>query len=87
MNIPNLSQIKVVDEKGNMHEDLHNFLSQIVIALQQNLSNEGFKIPQQPTTNITQLNTAKSIGAVLYDNATHELKVNINGTFKVVQVI
>jgi hypothetical protein len=86
MNIQSLSKIKVADKDDNMHQELFNFLMQLLVEMQRCLSDEGYLVPQQPTTNITQLNTEKSIGALLYDKDTHELKVNINGTFKTVQV-
>jgi len=61
--------------------------AQLISELQQNLSNEGYKVPQQPTANVQALNTTQSEGALLYDSDTKELKVNINGTFRVVQVV
>ncbi len=87
MNIQGLTKLKAAMPDGTIHPDLHNALSMIIQQLQRNLSDEGYKVPQQPTANITQLNTAQSVGALLYDSDTDELKVNINGTFKVVQVV
>lgn len=87
MNFQNLTAIKVAEKDGNMHQDLFNYLGQLVQQLQTNLSDEGYVMPQQPTANIAQLTGAQSVGAVLYDSDTNELKVNINGTWKVVQVV
>jgi hypothetical protein len=87
MIIPNLPATKWVNEKGHLLPEIHGVLSQLTTQLQQFLSNEGYVVPQQPTTKITALNTTRSIGALLYDSTTNELKVNINGTFKVVQVV
>lgn len=86
MKLQQLMQIKAADKDGNMHQDLVNYLGQLVQILQTNLSDQGYKVPQQPTATITALNTPQSTGALLYDNETHELKININGTFKTVQV-
>jgi hypothetical protein len=79
-------QMKIVDSNGMASPDFANFLNLLIQALQGHLSPEGLKAPQQTTANITALNTAESKSAVLYDKDTHELKVNINGTFKTVQV-
>lgn len=86
MNIPNLLINRAVTKDGKLHPEFERVLTQLIQELQKNLSNEGYKVPQQPTPKITQLNTQNSIGALLYDSDTHQLKVNINGTFKVVTV-
>ncbi|MDD5212360.1 MAG: hypothetical protein PHV62_08080 [Sulfuricurvum sp.] len=84
MNIPNFENIKFVDSRGYLTEEWQLILQQLFQALQGNLSDEGFKVPQQPTTVINQLNTAASKGALLYDSTTNQLKVNISGTFQVI---
>lgn len=86
MNFQNLTLIKAADKDGLMHQDLINYLGQLVQQLQANLSDQGYVVPHQTTANIAQLTGAQSIGALLYDKDTHELKININGTWKVVQV-
>jgi hypothetical protein len=87
MLVPNLTQAKVVTKDGYMTDDTYNMFSQLFVEMQKYLSNEGVKIPTQPTATINQLNTAQSVGNLLYDTDTNELKVNINGTYKVVQVV
>lgn len=87
MNIPNFENIQLVDKNGYLTEQWQNILMQLFTQLQTNLSNEGYKVPQQPTATITTLNTAQSKSALIYDETTDELKVNIAGTFRVVQVI
>jgi hypothetical protein len=88
MNIPSVPPHPlIVPDSGNLHPAWRGYFDQLTMLLQQNLSNEGYKIPQQTTANVTALNTAKSTGALLYDSDTDELKVNINGTFKTVQVV
>lgn len=79
--------IKTAHLDGSMTPEMRNTLSQLFTSLQQILSDEGYKVPQQPTSKITQLNTANSVGNLLYDSDTHELKVNINGTFKTIQTV
>lgn len=84
MNFQNLTAIKSAEKNGDMHQDLVNYLGQLVQQLQANLSDQGYKVPQQDSATISVLNTAQSVGALLYDSETHELKVNINGTFKTI---
>lgn len=87
--IPNFLHSPVVEkrEDGNYYftSDWHNVMQQTFKQLQTNLSQEGVKIPQQPTTTIAQLNTSKSVGNLLYDSEAKTLMVNIDGTYKTVQ--
>lgn len=84
MIIPNLPNAQMVDKNGNMMQVWQLFFSQLITALQNNLSNEGIILPQQPTTNIALLTSAQSIGAVIYDSTLDVAKVNLNGTFKTI---
>jgi hypothetical protein len=85
MNIPNYLEDQFVDKNGRLSDPWKQILMQLFTQMQSNLSDEGYKVPQQGTDTINQLNTTQSTGALLYDNQTHELKVNINGEFKTVQ--
>jgi hypothetical protein len=87
MRIPNYFTSKFVDENGYLTPEYQNFFQQLISQLQSNLSDEGYKLPQQPTSVITVLNTAASKAAILYDSTTDEAKINIAGTFKVIQVV
>jgi hypothetical protein len=78
------------DEKGqltgNMHSVWRDFFQDNLFQMQKNLSQEGFIVPKQTTDNITKIVNNNTIGALVYDKDTNELKVNINGTVKTVQV-
>lgn len=87
MNIPNFENIQMVDRNGYLTEQWQMIMQQLFQVLQQNLSDEGYKLPQQSTTIITALNTAASTGNLLYDSTTDQAKVNIAGTYKVIQVV
>jgi len=95
MIIPNFEYTKLVDENGYLTPQWQSIFQQLITALQTNLSDEGFLPPQQPTTNIATLQTrfnassapSNYFGDLIYDSTTDELKVNIAGTFKVVQVV
>ena len=81
--IPNLPTTKLVQEDGNPHPAWQQWFQQLVAVMQNNLSPNGFTLPQQPTTTITLLNTPASKGVVIYDETTDQFKGNVAGTFKV----
>ncbi len=85
MSIPNLTVVKVANPDGSMHQDFHNFLSQLIIELQRVLSPEGYKLPELTSAQIAQLNTAASKTAIAYNTQTNEAVININGVFKTIQ--
>lgn len=88
MNIPNLEDLQFIDTStGRLTAEGKALFGQLFRELKQKASDEGLFVPQQSTATITALNTQQSTGAFLYDSDTNELKVNINGTFKVVQTI
>lgn len=87
MNIPNFENVQFVDSNGYLTPEWQLILQNLFQELQKNLSDEGYILPEQPTSKITQLNTADSTGALLYDSDTDEAKVNIAGTFRVIQVV
>jgi hypothetical protein len=77
---------KIIQEDGSLHPSWQAFFNQIVTQMQTHLSDEGYKVPQQKTATITTLATGGTHGALLYDSDLHQLKVNINGTFKTINV-
>jgi hypothetical protein len=94
MNIPNFENIKFVDNNGYITTEWQFILQQLFTLLQKNLSDEGYLIPQQPTSVITTLQTqfaanptpSAFFGDLLYDSTTNQAKINIAGTFKVITV-
>lgn len=87
MIIPNTVNGKLVDDDGNITPEWELFFSQLINVLQTNLSNEGYVLPMQSTTDIAKLSdVTKSKGALIYDLTLDKFKVNINGTWKVVTV-
>jgi hypothetical protein len=85
MKIPNIIATKVVNKDGYLSDEWREIFSQLFIQMRVSLSDEGFMVPKQTTDNIDQLAGTDKTGALLYDNDTHELKVNINGTYKKIQ--
>lgn len=94
MNIPNFENVRFVGRDGMLTDQWLLIIQQLITQLQTNLSNEGYLIPQLPTTTITDLQTQYAASAnpsvyygnLLYDSTTNQLKVNIAGTFKVITV-
>jgi len=87
VNIPKFINEPPVQKDGTWHPAWQQFFNQLVTQMQSNLSDEGYKLPQQTPANITTLQTPASTGAVLYDSTNHVMKVNINGTWKTVQTL
>ena len=85
--IPNLPTVTPVQKDGTFHPSWQQWLQQLVAVLQNNLSQQGFKLPQQPTTIITTLNTPESNGAIIYDSTIQKGKLNENGTFKTIMTM
>lgn len=84
MILPNLTDIKVANNDGSMHEDFKGLMTQLIQTLQQSLSDEGYDLPKQTTDNVNLLNTAQSEGRILYNNDTKQAMINLNGTFKTI---
>ena len=87
MNVPTYPHDQLVNKDGTVNPSWQQWFSQLTTEMQQSLSNNGTKIPQLSTTNINDLSDTKYNGFLFYDSETNELKANINGTIKVVQVV
>lgn len=85
MNIPNYLTDTMVDEKGDLTSPWARTLTQLLTELETNLSDEGYKLPQQPTTNIDKLTSQpQTEGTMIWDATTKEMKVNDGTGWKVV---
>jgi len=86
--IPNFINDRFVTKDGYLTESSRHMLEQLFNELQQQMSDEGHIVPSQTTANITVLAAdAEKKGAFYYDEDTDEVKVNIDGAPKVVQVV
>jgi hypothetical protein len=86
MKVPNFINDPITNEKGELTDPWRILLSTLITQMQTHLSDEGIRMPQQSTDNINILETLENKGKVVYDGDTDELKVNINGTFKTINV-
>lgn len=74
----------LLNKDGTMNDYWMLFFSNMVMALQRNLSPEGFVMPQQTTADInTYLTGTTFTGSILYDSTSNQFKGNIAGTWKV----
>jgi len=89
MIIPNYSGGPITDKNGYPTPEFKSWHDQIILTLQQNAGTEGLVPASLPSTDIStiQAGTTKQNGTLIYDQTTDELKANIGGTFKVVQVV
>ena len=70
---------------GNPEEQVL-FQDQQNQVLQGSLSDNGWTLPQQPTTNITKVSPNMPDGTMWYDATTNNIKVKISGAVKTVTV-
>lgn len=84
MKIPNFIDTVVVDKEGRLTNEFKQILIQLFTQLGINLSDEGFKIPEQTSANISLLNNINSKNRLIVDSDTNQLKINLNGTFKTI---
>lgn len=93
MSIPNLAQPLFIVEKDdrskfvkevNSNPNFTLMLQQLISALQDALSDEGYKLPQLDAATIAKLNTAASKGAIVYNTTTNKVMVCENETFKTI---
>lgn len=82
MNIPfiDLAGSQFVEYDGRLSPVSLNFLMQLLLQLQENLSNEGFIIPSQTAAKIANL-TNSTNGTLIYNSDTNKLMIQINGTW------
>lgn len=88
MNIPNFHDIQVIDKRGYFTSEWRAILGELFTQLQLNVSNEGFVLPQQTTSNISDIaSDEKYEGSLITDSDTNELKfIDLNGAIKTVTV-
>jgi hypothetical protein len=86
MNIPTFLNDKYIDEAGYLTSSQQIFNDQLNQAMQASLSDNGWTLPLQTTTNINTIAPTMPNGTMWYDSDTDEFKVTINGTVKVVTV-
>ena len=78
-----LPREKLTDKDGYMHPTWQKYFSRFFQQMQAGFNDEGIVIPHKSTSDISELPASKS-GNIVYDNTTHTVKVNLNGTVKTV---
>lgn len=87
--IPNLPQptSKTITEEMMFTDIWYLFFSQLIIALQKQLSTNGLGFPEANTATIASLNNPSTLNTMIKNSDTNELLVNLTGTYQVVQVV
>lgn len=94
---PNYVQEKLVDNEGNITSAWSYQFQQGITYMQNNLSQEGFVVPNLTTSQITDITSIDNKrtdafgnpapqyrGALYYDTTTNQFKGNKNGTIVVI---
>lgn len=79
---PSLPTTPLVDKNGNINHYWEQFFQQLITLMQTYFKNEGFVIPQLPTSDISLLTGDQSIANIIYDSTIPAFKGNIAGTWK-----
>ena len=61
--------------------------TQLNESLQSGISDNGYVMPSQTTSNITALSSKMPNGTIWYDSDTHELKTLVNGVLCYIPVV
>ena len=69
MNVPTFVQEKFVDENGYMTKPWQNLFQQLLQVMQQSLSDEGFAIPPQSSSNMTIILPGAMNGTLLFNTS------------------
>ncbi len=92
MTIPTFTQHKATDREGAYTRDAQEYNDQLNQYLQENVSEDGFVMPNRTTVDINQIadptnpNTLSN-GTVWYDTNTNELKVKVNNVVRIIQLV
>jgi hypothetical protein len=86
MIVPNFVNQQVVDKNGNWTDAWASIISQLLLLLQQSLSDEGFVIPSQSNSNLSNISQNLQPGTILFNteaqNGLGQLFIRLNdGSF------
>jgi hypothetical protein len=89
MNIPNMPKDPLLSKNPangqlDMHPAWQSYFSQLTTSLQQNVSDEGFVIPQVTNEQLAVLNTPASNARIIYNSDTNQMMANLNGTYQTI---
>jgi len=82
MSIPSLPKDGFYAKNGQLADKWRIYFETQANYLQRNISQEGFKLPQQNQENLATLNNSNSTGAMLYDSEADAPIVNVAGVNK-----
>jgi hypothetical protein len=92
MKIPNFIKTIWTDKEGSLTAEGNLYHDQLSQYLKTTISEEGFEIPQNTTSDITRFSDPtnpnfKPDGTIWYDSDTKQFKGKINGVVKVFTLV
>jgi hypothetical protein len=85
MQVPIFDIDKLVDQDGKILPQPRETLANLFNELMKSFSQEGLVMPSQTADNIAMLSNSSS-GTFVYDKTNKQVKVNIDGVWKTVNV-
>ncbi len=82
ISLPVWQRGNLVDDKGMIQPQFDTTFSQLFTQLQNTFNSNGFVVPEQKTANLQNIPNN-----LVLDTTTNQLKININGVYRVIQVI
>jgi hypothetical protein len=86
INIPQFVNVPIVNKDGMLTSTGLLMFTQLFSQLGQNFSENGLVLPPSDEKTTEKLSKTGN-GSMLYDSATHEPKININGVVKTIQTV
>jgi len=90
MNIPSYMHTPMVDKDGMPTATWQLFFTQLLSQMQDNLSDQGYVLPNQAAATVAQLSKSGD-GTMLYVTAPNSVddsvQIMVNGTFRKVQLV
>lgn len=86
MNIPNMPHISdPITSKGHpINPAWYRFFQQLITEMQNNLSQEGVRIPSQPNQNISKLEASSPSPSIIYNQDEKKYLLPVDGIYKTI---
>lgn len=83
MNITNLPRDPLIINENDIHPHWRVYLNQLTNQLQEFLSDERYKTPEQSLDNISQLeDLEKNKGGVVYNTSNNDIRLNVKNRYQ-----
>lgn len=82
MYIPVFSNLKLVDQNGDLTNEMQIFFDELIQSLFLNLSDNGYVIPSVSAADLPSIEQLMPDGTMWYESDSNELVVKINGALR-----